>query len=227
MGTDWEEVFDRRYRHLVALVGTVLGSPAEAEAAVQAAFVRALGTTGRRAAMKDPEGWLYRVAISTARSRRRRAAWRGRRATGPTPGPGDVDGRDDGHGVPGLLAALSGLPFEQREVLALHYQADLPVAVIATRLGVTPATVKGRLSQGCDALARLLDTHTGAGTPDAPRDRPAGARVTAGGTRRRTTGRTALGHPPVSGHGRGHDCAGAPHQGPDQALWGHPGPGTR
>jgi RNA polymerase sigma-70 factor, ECF subfamily len=56
-----------------------------------------------------------------------------------------------------LLAALQQLPFEQREVLVLHYLADLPVAEVASRVGAPLGTVKARLSRGRDALARLLD----------------------------------------------------------------------
>ena len=59
-----------------------------------------------------------------------------------------------------LLAALKHLPFEQREALALHYLADLPLAVIALRVDAPLGTVKARLSRGRDALARLLAEET-------------------------------------------------------------------
>ena len=56
-----------------------------------------------------------------------------------------------------LLNALRKLPLEQREALALHYLADLPVADVARRIGVPLGTIKARLSRGRDALAQLLD----------------------------------------------------------------------
>jgi RNA polymerase sigma factor (sigma-70 family) len=43
-----------------------------------------------------------------------------------------------------------------REVLAMHYLADLPVAEIATTLGVPQGTVKSRLMRGREALAAQL-----------------------------------------------------------------------
>jgi RNA polymerase sigma-70 factor (ECF subfamily) len=155
VATGWEEVYTASYRRLVALLIAVAGSRIEAEEAVQEAFVRALGLTGRRAVVDDPEGWLYRVAVNIVRSRWRRL--RTARLAAPAlagtpadPGTGPVDERM------ALLAALRRLPYPQREALALHYLADLPVDAVAARLGVPTGTVKARLSRGRDALARLL-----------------------------------------------------------------------
>lgn len=155
--TGWEEVYAGQYRRLVALVVVVAGSRVEAEEAVQEAFVRALGLTGRRAVVDDPEGWLYRVAVNVARSRWRRLLVARRVAERVPPETADPDGP---HGLTDsrlvLLAALRRLPFGQREALALHYLADLPVEAVAVRVGVPIGTVKARLSRGRSALARLL-----------------------------------------------------------------------
>ena len=59
------------------------------------------------------------------------------------------------------MAALRRLPLAQREAIALHYLADLPVAEVASSLGVPVGTVKTRLSRGRAALAVLLS-----GSPD-------------------------------------------------------------
>jgi RNA polymerase sigma-70 factor (ECF subfamily) len=157
LDTGWEQVYASQYRRLVALLTAVAGSRQEAEEAVQEAFVRALGLTGRRAVVDDPEAWLYRVAVNVLRSRWRRVLV-GRRATATIAArqavePG-VHERSDSRMA--LLAALRRLPFEQREALALHYLADLPVDAIARRLGAPVGTVKARLSRGRDALGRLL-----------------------------------------------------------------------
>ena len=55
-----------------------------------------------------------------------------------------------------MIAALRQLPDSQREVLALHYLADLPVLEVAELLGVPEGTVKSRLMRGREALAALL-----------------------------------------------------------------------
>ena len=59
-----------------------------------------------------------------------------------------------------LMAALRRLPAAQREAIALHHLADLPVAEVASTLGVPEGTVKARLSRGRTALAMLLTDHT-------------------------------------------------------------------
>jgi RNA polymerase sigma-70 factor (ECF subfamily) len=172
VGTGLEEVYAGQYRRLVALVTAVAGSRVEAEEAVQEAFVRALGLTGRRAVMLDPEAWLYRVAVNQVRSRWRRARI-GRRVASrlgpPEEAAPSLQASTDARLL--LLAALRKVPFEQREALALHYLADLPLADIAARVGAPLGTVKARLSRGRNALARLLADDRPAGDmpgPDTP-----------------------------------------------------------
>jgi RNA polymerase sigma-70 factor (ECF subfamily) len=157
VGTGWEEVYAGQYRRLVALLTAVAGSRAEAEEAVQEAFVRALGLTGRRAVVDDPEGWLYRVAVNVVRSRWRRVVTGRRMAARLAPDEGPVSGaHDQADQRVLLLAALKRLPFEQREAIALHYLADLPVEMVAVRVGAPVGTIKARLSRGRNALARLV-----------------------------------------------------------------------
>jgi RNA polymerase sigma-70 factor (ECF subfamily) len=155
--TGWEEIYASQYRRLVVLLTAVAGSRAEAEEAVQEAFVRALGVAGRRAVVDDPEAWLYRVAVNILRSRWRRVL-AGRRAVARLAVPDEpaADGAARVDSRLALLDALRRLPFEQREALALHYLADLPVEVVAVRLGSPVGTVKARLSRGRDSLARIL-----------------------------------------------------------------------
>ncbi len=56
-----------------------------------------------------------------------------------------------------IVTALEEVDADQREVVVLHYLADLPVADIATQLGVPEGTVKSRLSRARGRLAGLLD----------------------------------------------------------------------
>jgi RNA polymerase sigma-70 factor, ECF subfamily len=157
VGAGWEEVYASQYRRLVALVTAMAGSRSEAEEAVQEAFVRALGLTGRRAVVDEPEAWLYRVSINVIRSKWRRVL-AGRRVMATVSSRAEValspDAETDARLV--LLAALKRLPFEQREAVALHYLADLSVEAIAIRLGSPVGTVKARLARGRQALAKLL-----------------------------------------------------------------------
>jgi RNA polymerase sigma-70 factor (ECF subfamily) len=55
-----------------------------------------------------------------------------------------------------LIAALQRLPRAQREAIALHHLAGLPVHEVAATLDVPTGTVKARLVRGRAALATQL-----------------------------------------------------------------------
>jgi RNA polymerase sigma-70 factor (ECF subfamily) len=150
------ELYHAAYRRLVSQLFAFTADLAEAQDAVQEAFARALARPGTLAQVDNPEAWLRTVAINVVRRR-----WRRRmvldtillrerpvqRFVDPPPGP---DGTD-------LRAAIAGLSRQYREVIVLHYLADLPVEEVATLLGVPVGTVKSRLSRGRAALAERLD----------------------------------------------------------------------
>jgi RNA polymerase sigma-70 factor (ECF subfamily) len=156
LSTAWEEVYAGQYRRLVALLTAVTGSHAEAEEAVQEAFVRALGLTGRRAVVDDPQAWLYRVATNHARSRWRRMLTARRHAGRLVEDEAASTGTTGSDNRVLIIDALRRLPTAQREVLALHYIADMSIADIAIRIDAPPGTVKARLSRGREALKGFL-----------------------------------------------------------------------
>jgi RNA polymerase sigma-70 factor (sigma-E family) len=147
-------VYDASYRRLVGQLYGVCGDLAEAEDVVQEAFVRAVSAPRRFARVDNPEAWLRTVAVNLARSRHRRRAL-GLRLAGHTAGP-SVHPPDLTEERVALVEALRLLPAAQREALALHYLADLPVHEVARTLDVPLGTVKARLSRGRTALAALL-----------------------------------------------------------------------
>jgi RNA polymerase sigma factor (sigma-70 family) len=55
-----------------------------------------------------------------------------------------------------VLAAVAGLPPQQREVLALRYYAELADAEIAAALGISRGTVVSTASRALTALASRL-----------------------------------------------------------------------
>lgn len=162
-GTDTARViYQASHQRLVVQLYGITGDLQEAQDVVQEAFVRALSRRGRLAAMDNPEAWLRTVAVNIARSRwRRRQVMEGllvrHAASEPTPVPGMTEGHV------ALVTALRELPRTQREVVVLHYLADLQVSEIATGLGVAPGTVKSRLHRARSRLAELLDPSEAAG----------------------------------------------------------------
>jgi RNA polymerase sigma-70 factor, ECF subfamily len=161
-------VYDASYRRLVGQLYALCGDLAEAEDVVQEAFARAVVHARRFEQLDNPEAWLRTVAVNLARTRHRRRQvgerLRGRGGDAVAHHPPDLtDARLE------LVAALGQLPSGQREALALHYLADLPLHEVARTLDVPVGTVKARLSRGRAALARLLGADTGTVTPEEAR----------------------------------------------------------
>ena len=147
-----QELYAASYRRLLGQLIGVTGNVAEAEDVVQEAFVRGLDHPRRLLGADNPEAWLRTVAVNLARSRWRRA----QRLVGLAPRLVDAPRESDSDGHIVLLQALRALPAGQREAIALHHLADLPVEQVAATLGVPTGTVKARLSRGRAALSALL-----------------------------------------------------------------------
>ena len=152
--SDWtlQEVFDASYSRLVVQLYGVVGNAGEAEDLVQDAFVRASAQGSRFLAVDNPEAWLRRTAINLHRNRWRKLR-NFSRIRPKLESRADLTGLDE-HLV--VVDALRRISEQHREVLALHYLADLSVADIATALGVPEGTVKSRLMRGREALAAVL-----------------------------------------------------------------------
>jgi RNA polymerase sigma-70 factor, ECF subfamily len=147
-----QEVFHVSYRRLVVQLYAVVGDAGEAEDLVQEAFVRASASGSRFDRIDNPEAWLRRTAINLHRNRWRKLR-NFSRIRPQLETRSDLPGLDE-HLV--VVDAMRRLPEAHREVLALHYLADLPVLEIASTLGVPEGTVKSRLMRGREALAALL-----------------------------------------------------------------------
>jgi RNA polymerase sigma-70 factor (ECF subfamily) len=164
-------------RRLVGQVFAMTGDLGEAEDAVQEACIRAWQRWPRIEGYEDPEAWVRSVAFKLCvnawwkaknrRSAQRRAAARVQDAPGLGPD------------LLALVRALRELPDKQRRALVLHYFADLTVEQIAAETGVSPGTVKSRLSRGRAAMAPLVSEFE-PGDRDPPGRRPQGSDTTTG-----------------------------------------------
>jgi RNA polymerase sigma-70 factor (ECF subfamily) len=149
------ELYHASYRRLVTQLYAFTDDLTEAQDVVAEAFARALTRSRGLADVENPEAWLRTVAINIVRRR-----WRRRQLLG-TILRRDHAGRDLVTAAPSperadLRDALAALPRAYREVIVLHYFADLPIEQIAAVLGVATGTVKSRLSRGRAALAARL-----------------------------------------------------------------------
>ena len=150
---EFTSFYTASFPRLVGQLYAMTGDRAEAQDAVQEAFVRAWVHRGQIDITRGAEAWVRVTAWRIAASRWRRSregirlmllAARPDRTAGP--GPDRV----------AFVEALRKLPAEQRRALALYHLADLTVEQIAAETGARPGTVKARLARGRAALAPHL-----------------------------------------------------------------------
>jgi RNA polymerase sigma-70 factor, ECF subfamily len=153
-GGEFDAFYRDSYARLVRQLWAVTGSRQDAEDVLQEAFVRAAARWGRVGAYELPEAWVRQVAIRLARNELRRVR-RGLAALLRLR-PVQQDGPSEDR--PALIVALRDLPLRYRQVLVLHYLADLPVQQIAAELDLPQGTVTTQLARGRLALAQRLGT---------------------------------------------------------------------
>ena len=173
-GTDELELwlkdgYDRSFRTACL----ILGNRADAEEAVQEAYLRAWRFRGSITG-GDVRRWLYRVVVNACNSKlRTEIPHRDRREqsdlAGELPDFRDQVGASEATGD--MLCALADLPVPLRVIVVLRYYADLSEREIATAIGRPAGTVKSRLHEARRLLAAhpaLQDEHA-ASTQEGPR----------------------------------------------------------
>ena len=131
----WAELY-RESRPLIYRTAALMVGSAEAEEVVQDAFERAMRKPDFFEDVREPVGWLRRVAARQALGRlRRRRIWeRLRFRLGPTEDAEPWEKTE-------LAIALRGLEPRDRVVLVLRYYQDATYDEIATSLGVAVSSV--------------------------------------------------------------------------------------
>jgi RNA polymerase sigma-70 factor (ECF subfamily) len=153
---EFGEFYSANYGRTVALVTALLGDRDEAQDIAQEAFARALLRWPRLRTYDLPEAWVRRVALRLATDARRRIGRVARltRRAEMRPAIGYLDRDVAADAV--VARAVLALPLRLREVIVLHYLADLPVAQIASDLRLPVSTVKTRLASGRRRLEQEL-----------------------------------------------------------------------
>jgi|SRR5579884_1730187 len=144
MVEELETLYRERLPEFTRAATAIAGDPDAGRDAVQDAFAKALRKHRRFRGDGNIEAWVWRIVVNSARDAARR---RRRPLARPTPFEAN--------------ASELGLPLEllterQREVLFLHYYADLDYATIAQALGISPGTVGATLSAARETLRGAL-----------------------------------------------------------------------
>jgi DNA-directed RNA polymerase specialized sigma24 family protein len=146
MIAELEELYRARRPEFCRVAAAIAGERTLGEDAVQDAFAKAVRKRRSFRRSGSLEAWVWRIVVNAARDARRRRPLLADPAERPA-------ADSNGHG--------RWLPFElltdrQREVLFLHYYADLDYATIADALGISPGTVGATLSTARAALRQGL-----------------------------------------------------------------------
>jgi RNA polymerase sigma-70 factor, ECF subfamily len=162
--------FEAERDHLTAVAYRMLGSRAEAEDAVQEAWLRY--ASADRAEIRDLRGWLTtttaRICLDVLRSARvRREAYPGQwlpeplvnRLPSAAPDPAETATRSDEVGT-ALLFVMERLSPEQRVAFVLHDAFAVPFEEIATALGTSVPAARQLASRARRAVADGAPRHT-------------------------------------------------------------------
>lgn len=150
---DFEAFYAAEYAGLARYCWRLLGDCELAHDIAQESFARMVA---RWRGIEDPRAYVFRVATNLVRR-----AWRDRerhRVTAvavaaeiaveqPAPDPEWIS----------LRTAVEQLPRRLREVVLLHYFADLSVAEVANAVGRPEGSIKRQLSEARGQLAGVLE----------------------------------------------------------------------
>jgi RNA polymerase sigma factor (sigma-70 family) len=125
--------------------------PSAGSDVVQEALLRAWRRRATfRPQLGTPRAWLVGILLDQARRHRLRRPL-ARPAGDPVATAAPTGERID------IERAVARLPRRQRQVITLHYLADLPVAEVAAVLGIGGSSVKTHLGAARSALRSLLE----------------------------------------------------------------------
>ncbi len=143
---------------------SVLRNQADAEDAVQEAFLRVLRHRESLGEVRDQRVWLIRIVWNIVLDRKRRAKTRPETddveelarvlpATGLSAEETAAAAQHHAH----VLACVDRLPAKERQVLTLSAFDELSSVEIASVLGITESSVRSRLFRARNLMAGLLE----------------------------------------------------------------------
>jgi RNA polymerase sigma factor (sigma-70 family) len=158
----FRELFERYAPVLLRVMRQSLRRPRDADDLVQQTFLQLHRSRSDYEPARPLRPWIFTIAMNLKREYFRRL---GRRPEQPLEGvsePGtDASGARRVEATETLTYALSKLSEDQREVITLHWLADIPLPDVAVMVGASLSAVKVRAHRGYAVMRRYLDEDEG------------------------------------------------------------------
>lgn len=156
-------IYEQYARDLLTLAGSLLGCPAGAEDVVQDVFIQLVQAPGRFRRPGNLRAWLATCVANRCRDLQRKD--HSLRKTAAQSVEQSQNRKVDSpvrmvildEDIQRVSAALSALPYDQRETLVLRVQGNLTFRQIARLQKVSPKTSQSRYHYGIDKLRSLLN----------------------------------------------------------------------
>jgi RNA polymerase sigma-70 factor (ECF subfamily) len=156
-------LFDAHYERLYRLARRLAPGADEACDLVQETFLKAAGAPRSvPIGHAGEEAWLVRVLINIRRDQWRRQEVRARHdrdLMAPAHAEAQQESALIAHAT--VWGALDRLTPRRRAVIVMHELEELPIAAIASTLGITAVTARWHLAMGRRDLARVLRPQMG------------------------------------------------------------------
>ena len=160
------ELYTQHYQSLIRLAAMLVRDTATAEEIVQDAFVAFHAGWSRRGDQEKALAYLRLAVVNKSRSVLRHRAMADKNPSGAPYGPDAAGAVVELLTRDATVAALRGLPAQQREAILLRYYADMPEDEIAAAMGISCGAVKSHTARGMAALRAALEE------PSSPPERP-------------------------------------------------------
>jgi RNA polymerase sigma-70 factor, ECF subfamily len=155
-----EELFHEHSRRIYAYCLRRLGSPEEAEDALQATYLNACRSLLSGFEPEVAQAWLFKVAHNVCLTRQR-SRWRRSRVERPQ----DIQSIEEFIAAPdeqgdellGIEDALAGLPEQQRRAILLREWQGLSYREVATEMGLSQGAVETLIFRARRSLAAALE----------------------------------------------------------------------
>jgi RNA polymerase sigma-70 factor (ECF subfamily) len=155
-----EELFTEHSRRIYVYCLRQLGSPEEAEDAVQATYLNACRSLLSGFEPDVAQAWLFKVAHNVCLTKQR-SAWRRRRIERPE----DIQEMEEfipsphecGDELLGIGEALAALPEQQQRAILLREWQGLSYREVAAEMGITQAAVETLIFRARRSLAAALE----------------------------------------------------------------------